>query len=343
MMAPDIPGETVREGLFQTLLMNANVWISFLDENARIRIWNRAAEEISGYTAEEVAGSNEIWKRLYPDPGYRRQVTDTIDEILTQKKELENFETTIRTKSGGTRTISWNTAGIADAGGQATGYIVLGRDITDKVSLNRQFRVLLMNANVWISFLDENARIRIWNRAAEEISGYTAEEVAGSNEIWKRLYPDPGYRRQVTDTIDEILTQKKELESFQTGIRTKGGDKRIISWNTREIVDEAGRIDGYIMVGIDVTREKEMQEEIFSYIGESAMRLKNPVELIRDSLSGLAGRVASDEISDEDLILALRVQQKSADQIVANLRELNEMASLSFSEMPDALKGFIRR
>lgn len=222
-------------------------------------------------------------------------------------------------------------------------WILMAPDMPDETVREGLFQTLLMNANVWIAFLDEKARIRIWNRAAEEISGYTADEVAGSNAIWKRLYPDPGYRRQVTDTIDEILTQRKEFESFQTEIRTKKGEKRILSWNTREIVDETGRIDGYIMVGIDVTREQEMREEIFSYIAESAMRLKNPVELIRDSLSDLAGRVASDEISDEDLILALRVQQKSADQIVANIRELNEMVSLSFSEMPDALKAFLRR
>ncbi|MHC1629366.1 MAG: PAS domain S-box protein [Methanoculleaceae archaeon] len=204
-------------------------------------------------------------------------------------------------------------------------------------------RALMVDANVWISILDGNKRVVVWNRAAEVISGYSAEEAMGESGIWKLLYPDPEYRRQVTGRINEVFTQKKEIVSFQTEITTKGGDKRVLSWNTRPVTGESEEGGGYIMVGIDVTREKKMQEEIYAYLGEAAMRLKNPVELIRDSLSDLSQRVATQEISEEDLVLALRVQQKNADRIVENLRELNEMVALSFSDMPGALKEFLRR
>jgi len=333
----------LHEGLFQTLIMNANVWVAFLDEKARIQVWNRAAEEISGYPAGEVVGSNRIWRSLYPDPEYRRRVTETIDGIIGQENQLKNFETRIRTKSGGYRTVSWNTAELADPGGVTMGYIVIGRDITDKVSLNRRFRTLLQNANVWIAFLDKKARIQVWNRAAEVISGYPAGEVVGSNRIWRSLYPDPEYRRQVTETIDRQIGSEQELSGFETEIRARDGERKLISWNTREISDDGGEIEGYVIVGVDETEKKEMQQQIFSYIGESAMRLKNPVEQIRDSISDIARRVRAEEISTQDLVLALRIQQNSADQVVANLRELNEMVALSFSRMPAALKEFLRR
>ena len=99
---PEFSLETasITTGFFETLLMNANVWIAFLDPNGRIIVWNKAAEEISGYTENEVRGSREIWKKLYPDSGYREVVTKKIDDAIQNRHNLENFETNIRAKGG---------------------------------------------------------------------------------------------------------------------------------------------------------------------------------------------------------------------------------------------------
>jgi len=94
------------------------------------------------------------------------------------------------------------------------GFVVTGRDITNIIGLQRKFGTLLMNANVWIAFLDPQSRIEVWNRAAEEISGYTADGVTGSNEIWKRLYPDLEYRKEVTEKIIDIISNKKKSYKF---------------------------------------------------------------------------------------------------------------------------------
>ena len=97
------------------------------------------------------------------------------------------------------------------------------------------FKMLLMSANVWVSFLDPGTRVKIWNSAAERMSGYSAEEVMDSSEIWKKLYPDPDYRKGITEKIHKLLSETESLDKFESRILRKDGETRIISWNTKEI------------------------------------------------------------------------------------------------------------
>ena len=83
-------------------------------------------------------------------------------------------------------------------------------------------------------FLDTSNNVVIWNKAAEEISGYSCVEVLGNNAVWKWIYPDSGYRQIITGKIVESIRSRKTLENFETVIRTKNGETKRISWNTRE-------------------------------------------------------------------------------------------------------------
>ncbi|WAI00606.1 PAS domain-containing protein [Methanogenium organophilum] len=336
-----IQDTSVTAGFFETLLMNANVWITFLDKKGRIGVWNTAGEEITGYTEEEVRGSNEIWKKLYPEPEYRKIVTEKIDDAIKNRNKLENFETVILTKGGNRKQISWNTRDIRDNNGEIIGYIALARDISKIVSLEKKFRTLLMNANVWVAFLDSQTRIEVWNRAAEVISGYRAEEVRGSNEIWKKLYPDPTYRKEVTEKILDIISNKRDIKNFESKISARDGTEKIITWNTRALENGTGNTLGYIMIGNDITRERKLQADFIEYLGESAMRLKNPVEVIKSNMDDLILRLENGECSTEDVILQIRIQTKNAEQIIENLFELNKAIGMAFEDMPSELKKFL--
>lgn len=112
---------------------------------------------------------------------------------------------------------------------------------------------IITNARIWLMVLDRKGRILLWNTAAEEISGYQSEEVFGKNEIWKLLYPETEYRHQVTNTIHNIVSTKSRFDNFETRIRTKTGDRKVISWNTKGISNNGGDVSEYIAIGVDVT------------------------------------------------------------------------------------------
>ena len=268
---------------FESIILNAKLWMMFFDTNRNVVIWNKAAEEISGYSCDEVLGNNAIWRWIYPDPSYRRGVTEKIVERIKGKKNLENFETTIRSKNGETRRISWNTRELIGDDGRGLGFIVIGDDITGIANAKKEIqqyaefqKSVIINAKLWMTFLDTNNNVVIWNKAAEEISGYSLDEVVGRDDVWRWLYPDIQYRKEVTRKIKDIIRNNKELENFETKILTKGNLTRHISWNTRELIGEDGIGVGYIIVGNDITekvldkRAIEESEELFHSITSGA-------------------------------------------------------------------------
>ncbi len=253
----------------QNIIDNANVWISVLDPGGSILVWNTTAEQISGYRAEEVIGKNTIWKRLYPDPVYRKQVLENILAIIKKNTYVENFETRIRTKEGDEKIIWWNTQPMRDTSGKPVQFITIGRDNTERKLSEEKLRALrqfeesvIKNANIWISVLDHKGNVSVWNRAAEEISGYHADEVIGKNTIWSRMYPDKEYRHTVTAKIKAIIGSKTYLENFETRIRTKDGQERIIWWNTRILQDIPGIDETFIAIGRDVTEQKTLSDAL---------------------------------------------------------------------------------
>jgi two-component system cell cycle sensor histidine kinase/response regulator CckA len=128
--------------------------------------------------------------------------------------------------------------------------------------LNRYLESIIDNANVWFNVLDEKRQVMIWNRAAEQISGYTREEVVGNDKIWEWLYPDKKYRTQMTSTASEVIRQKKELEDYESTIRSKDGEKRIISWYSRNLLDEQGKPIGSVTLGVDVTGRRQVERAL---------------------------------------------------------------------------------
>ena len=85
---------------------------------------------------------------------------------------------------------------------------------------------IIENANVWIDVLDEKGNVIIWNKAAEEISGYKAEEVIGHKKIWEWLYPDDNYRKKIFAKAMKII-RGEEVKAFETTITTKSGEKKL--------------------------------------------------------------------------------------------------------------------
>ena len=132
----------------------------------------------------------------------------------------------------------------------------------EDLSLLNQFRESIIdNANIWINVLDAQARVTVWNKAAEQISGYRRDEVIGGDGIWTLLYPDEDYRNDIARRVRAILEEGLEVEGFETRMRCRDGGYKIISWNQRRFFSENGEL-GSIAIGQDVTERKRLQQEL---------------------------------------------------------------------------------
>lgn len=311
--------------------------IAVLKEQGRVTSWNHAAETITGYAAKDVLGSNAVWKFLYPDKEYRRSITEKIAEILSTKNYFENLETTIRTKSGDARTILWNTKKIIEGGNQKT--IAVGMDVTSEREARAFNASIIDNAFILIAVLDPHGTVRIWNKAAETITGYSPVDVLDRRDVWKKLYPDAEYRKTITQQIRTIISEKKHFQNLETTIRTKAGETRIISWNTRQI--GTGGIFHEIAIGRDITEQRKAEESLVAYMTEMTMRLKQPVGIVSTTLLESAELVKQGILTQEEIIMVLEGQARNATQIEANIGEFQTAIVEKNRAIPEEYRKFL--
>ncbi len=158
-------------------------------------------------------------------------------------------------------------------------------------------RIILNNSAMWLNVLDKDARVVIWNKAAEKISGYSKEEVLGSNNVWELLYPDIDYRNKIYAKALEIINQGEEVVDFETTICCKDGSRRILSWNSHDVKDESGEIIGSLALARDVTElhnSHKKLEELTAKLEHSNKRLLHLSEV--DELTGLYNRRYMDSL-----------------------------------------------
>jgi PAS domain S-box-containing protein len=142
---------------------------------------------------------------------------------------------------------------------------VLSRQVMSQLELRRhieeQHRAQLASARLAaiVEFSDDaiigkdlNSIIASWNRGAEKIFGYTAQEMVGASIM--RLIPSD---RQAEEThILDTIKRGESVEHFDTVRRTKDGRLIDVSVTASPIKDSSGKIIGVSKVARDVSQKK---------------------------------------------------------------------------------------
>lgn len=155
------------------------------------------------------------------------------------------------------------------------------RDISERIETESRLSALLRfqsemleTAAIWIDTLDQNGSVTFWNKAAESISGYSRNEVLGNDKIWEWLFPKKQSRSRILKEMHEVYNEGRQLENYETVIRRKDGQERVISWNSNPLYNDDGIITGAISLGADITARKKALKDLRA--GEE--RFRNIVE-----------------------------------------------------------------
>ncbi|MBO9660782.1 MAG: PAS domain S-box protein, partial [Chitinophagaceae bacterium] len=108
---------------------------------------------------------------------------------------------------------------------------------------------------------DLNSTITSWNRSAEKMFGYTAEEMIGQSIY--RLIPEDRYHEE--EMIISALKRGQPVEHYETIRRTKSGKLIHISLMVSPIHDETGNVVGASKIARDITKQKQDAEQILQY------------------------------------------------------------------------------
>jgi len=136
----------------------------------------------------------------------------------------------------------------------------------DKYDRDTLYRQIVETAGDAIIFADRDGIIRLWNRAAEGIFGYTEAEAVGQSldlivpERQRELHWK-GYARVMLDGVTKYGTETLSVPAV-----TKDGERISIEFTINLLRDGDGKVLGPVAILRDVTakwvREKELRQRL---------------------------------------------------------------------------------
>ncbi|CUU01644.1 PAS domain S-box-containing protein [Candidatus Thermokryptus mobilis] len=249
-----------RNRIMSQLLLSLNDAVVLTDENGNILEVNDAFCRVTGYSKDEVIGKNpRILKSGLHDANFYKEMWESIltkgywrGEIINKKKNGEFYFALLSISS------------IKDEIHGLTYYLGIQSDITERKKAEEQIRYqanLLENVNDAIIAADLNYRITSWNKAAEKMYGYKAEEVIGKeiSEVVKVEFPDLT-REQVRQILQEKGFWKGEAIHYN-----RFGEKIYVSSSLSIIRDINGNPIGTVGINRDITEQKKAEEKLKLY------------------------------------------------------------------------------
>jgi len=154
---------------------------------------------------------------------------------------------------------------LRDQDGIIIGLVGIGRDVTERRKAEADLRRakefaenLINTANVMVLGLDLEGRVTIFNKAAEQITGYTRAEIV--NRSWfEMVVPKERYSEVWSEF--EKLAREGTTDTFENPILTRSGEERYIVWQNSQI-REGGRVTGTLSFGNDITDRRRMEEDL---------------------------------------------------------------------------------
>jgi diguanylate cyclase (GGDEF)-like protein/PAS domain S-box-containing protein len=286
----------------ESVIDNASIWINVLDPHAQVTVWNKAAEQISGYSREEVLGNSHIWEWLYPDLDYRTQITTAVVDILDRGREVEGFETQIQTKAGETKIIAWNSQRFFDDQNRVAGSIAIGRDITARkhteqtlVERERQLATLMANlpGMAYRCLIDNAWTMKFVSNGCYQLTGYYPDDLVDNRTLSYASIIHEEDRPRLMAEVQHALDENRPFAT-EYRIKHKDGMETWVWEQGQEVhVDDSQYLEGIV---IDISQRKTMELEL---------------ELLakRDALTGLYTRRELEQQFHEELARAKRYER----------------------------------
>jgi PAS domain S-box-containing protein len=202
----------------------------------------------------------------------------------------------------GDRTLLLNARRLIRGSHAARTTLITIQDITERKAseeVRRRLAAIVESSEDAIVSMGLNGIVTSWNRAAEKIFGYLAEEMIGqpiTAIIPPELHDD---ERKILETIE----RGERIEHFETVRLTENGEALDVSLTIFPVRDDAGRVIGVAKIARDITQERKTEQalrttERLASVGRMAAtvahEINNPLEAVTN-LTYLAQSCAIDE------------------------------------------------
>jgi PAS domain S-box-containing protein len=261
---------------YRNLFERATDAVFTTDMRGRFTSGNRRAEEICGYNREELM--EKSFTSLISRKEIRR-MQNIFQEII--KGKPATFEVDIKDKSGNLVPLEVSATSIVRKGRKTVGMLAMARDITERRQAQEKlqkseerYRSLFETATDGIFTMDLQTRFTSGNRKAEEMCGYSRDELIG--EYATIILPEEEIPR-MADAFKKVL--RGETDTYETRIITKNGELLPVEV-TSSPIEIDGKIIGTMGMARDITERKRAEQTL----RESEEKYRQLTEEINDAI-----------------------------------------------------------
>jgi len=288
--APPLPenmaarlGQSLLAGddFFRALVDALPAAIYTTDTAGRITYYNEAAAQLWGHRPEvgrsEWCGS---WKLFWPD-GVAMAHSECPMAIAVKERRAVRGTEAIAERPDGTRIpfIPFPTP-IYDPQGEFIGALNLLVDISDRKrgeDAMQRLASIVESSDDAIVGKNLDGIITSWNKGAERVFGYLAEEIVGRSI--KTLIP-PEYHNEEDAIIDRIKRGQR-VEHYETIRQRKHGSRIEVSLTVSPIKNAQGKIVGASKIARDISARRKSDAQIALLAREAEHRTKNVLATVQ--------------------------------------------------------------
>lgn len=244
-------------GLLASIVRSSNDGIISKGLDGTINSWNRAAEKLFGYTAEEVLGRSVLM--LIPE---QRHAEEThILSVIGSGGCVDHFETVRLHKNGTPIDVSVTVSPVLDAHGRVVGASKVVRDIRERLKFQERQKLLasvMEHTAEGMAIADASGRLLQINRAFTDITGYHAQESLGRDfTLFRSGQQGPEAAWRIWQDIQTHGHGQGEIWS-----RRRTGEPYAVWVNASALKDTSGRPTHYVVMFSDVTTLRQQQEQL---------------------------------------------------------------------------------
>jgi len=214
---------------------------------------------IYGFNPEDGPPAFEqLLQRTHPED--RARWNGAIDRAIAEKSDYE-VEFRILLPDATTKYIHTVGHPVLNAFGDLVQFVGSSTDITERKRAEQATRLLaaiVESSHDAIVSKSLNGVITSWNKGAERLFGYAAEEAVGQN-ITLIIPPE---RRDEERTIVEQLTRGERVDHLETVRMRKDGSLLDVSLTISPMKDGSGRVVGASKLARDITERKRAEEAL---------------------------------------------------------------------------------
>ena len=298
-----------------------------LGVDATIRSCSQGGHDLFGSRPAEMIGRN-----LGQFLAGGRSEANRLTERLRCDGKIRNYVTELVMPVGRRIPVAMAAYAVRDPDGEMLGAVGVAHDLTDVRRLedelaakNKFMANILQDSADAIITMDPENIVTSWNRGAESIFGYSADEAVGQHiDI---IMPAEMRSTRELEALTEELRTQGAVRSYQTECVTKDG-RRIQAIFTRTAVrDDAGKYTGSSVVLKDVTATRNLERQLadaehLATLGELsaglAHEVKNPLAGIKGAIDVIRDTLPVTDVHHEVLGDVLH-EVNRIDQIVRDL------------------------